>query len=302
MMAEILALIFFLSSLVLFVYLRRERNQQKEWLAQLKQFHAGDQERLFCKQTGNSAEIAFELNRIVGENQEEIRQYKRADQANRMLLTSLSHDVRTPLASLLGYLEALEKGGLSEFETKEYISVANRKAGDLHQFTDTLFDWFKLNSQEQQFQMVDLDINELTRETLIEWIPVFEQSEVEFVLDIPESENVVSLDRLAYTRIINNLLQNALNHGQCSKISITVKKEENFTGIDIGNNGHAIPAAQLPYIFDRLYKGDVSRTNRGSGLGLAIVNELVHGLGGDIRVTQSDEVETIFRLTFPHEK
>ena len=302
MIAEVMAIFFFLVSLILFVYLRREKNQQKEWLVQLRQFHAGDHERLFSKQAGNSAQIAFELNRIVGENEEEIQQYQKTAQANRMLLTSLSHDVRTPLASLLGYLEALEKGDLSEKEAKEYISVANRKANDLNHFTDTLFDWFTLNSQEQQYQMEDIDINELTRITLVEWIPALEQSKVELELDIPEDENILQLDHLAYTRIINNLLQNAVRHGQCSKISITIKKEGNFTRIDIGNNGNAIPADQLPFIFDRLYKGDAARTNRGSGLGLSIVNELVQGMGGTINVACSDETETIFRVTFPCEK
>ena len=301
-MADVITFVFFLFSLVMFYYLRREKLQQKEWIEQLKQFHAGDQERLFSKQKGYSAEIAFELNRIVGENQEEIQQYQKTDQANRLLLTSLSHDVRTPLASLLGYLEALEKGNLSEEETKEYISVAYRKANDLKSFTDTLFDWFKLNSQEQQFEIEDIDLNELTREILIEWIPVLEQSRVELELDIPDEEKFLKLDRFAYTRVINNLLQNAVNHGRCSKISIKIIDDANYVRIHIGNNGTAIPTDQLPFIFDRLYKVDSSRTNRGSGLGLAIVNELVQALGGNIEVSRSDEIETIFSISFPLEK
>jgi signal transduction histidine kinase len=300
MMAEIFALVFFLISLGLFAYLRREKQQQKEWINQLKRFHAEDHEHLFSKQGGASAEIAFELNRIVGENQEEIRQYKKKDQANRMLLTSLSHDVRTPLASLLGYLEALEKGILDEQETKEYISVAYRKASDLHMFTDTLFDWFKLNSQEQQYKMENVDINELTRLTLVEWLPMLDQSQIELTIDIPDEENILSLDPFAYTRIINNLLQNAITHGQCSKVSISIKRNENCTSIYLGNNGNVIPSDQLPYIFDRLYKGDASRTDRGSGLGLAIVNELVRGMGGSIDVPRSDETETVFQINFPH--
>ena len=300
MIAEIFALIFFLTSLVLFVYLRREKKQQKEWIDQLKRFHAEDHEHLFSKQGGASAEIAFELNRIVGENQEEIRQYKKKDQANRMLLTSLSHDVRTPLASLLGYLEALENDFLDEQETKEFISVAYRKASDLHMFTDTLFDWFKLNSQEQQYKMENVDVNELTRLTLVEWLPMLEQSQVELAINIPDEENILSLDPFAYTRIINNLLQNAITHGQCSKISIAITTKSEFTNILIGNNGAAISSDQLPFIFDRLYKGDASRTNRGSGLGLAIVNELVRGMGGSIDVSRSDETETVFQINFPY--
>ncbi|MBI9048621.1 MAG: HAMP domain-containing histidine kinase [Anaerolineaceae bacterium] len=302
MMLQAIVIVLLIGCLSLLFYLWRGKKEEKEWLKLLQRYRAGNKEKIFSRHNGVPTDIAFELNRIIGENQEEFQQFKKADQANKLLLTSLSHDVRTPLASLLGYLEALDKGTLDSGETEEYISVAYRKANDLKAYIDTLFDWFKLNSQEQQYQLEAVEINEYTREILIEWLPVFEQSQITLNATIPESDFILFLDKFAYTRIINNLLQNAIKHGHCSEIHICVEKNTASVLIQVGNNGKAIPADQMPYIFGRLYKGDAARSDRGSGLGLAIVDELVRGLDGEISVSRSDETNTVFCIKFPYKK
>jgi signal transduction histidine kinase len=302
MIMKILILLLLLVCIFLLVRLRREKNQQREWLDQLRKIHTKESEKIFTRQTGLSSEIAFELNRIVVENQEEMQHYQKADQANKVLLTSLSHDVRTPLASLLGYLEALERGNLKENEAEEFISVAFRKANDLKAYIDTLFDWFKLNSNEQLYQLESVELNEFTRELVIEWLPMLEQSNIRLIADIPDNELYLQLDKFAYKRILNNLIQNAVKHGQCTEIGLQIEEKVDVVQIQIWNNGLPIPADQIPYIFERLYKVDSARSDRGSGLGLAITNELVQGLGGEILVSQSDNVQTVFRISFPNQK
>ena len=114
--------------------------------------------------SGNNilAEINFELNRILKESRRQFVKLQRAEAASHQLLTDLSHDVRTPLSSLTGYLEALDLHTAKD--TEEYIHVAYRKALELRELTDMLFQWFKLTSDEQRYQMNIYDINELTRE------------------------------------------------------------------------------------------------------------------------------------------
>lgn len=87
-----------------------------------------------------------------------------------------------------------------------------------------LFQWFKLSSHEQVYQMKDYDINELTRELIIEHIPALEKQQVSFAVNIPDDEWLVTIDRVAYARILNNLLNNAIKHGKCSKIEIGIEK------------------------------------------------------------------------------
>jgi signal transduction histidine kinase len=209
----------------------------------------------------------------------------------------LSHDVRTPLASLIGYLESLDSQCAKNQE--EYIHVAYRKALDLKELTDMLFEWFKLASDEQRYMMETYDINELTREVIIDHVPLLEKKQISVSADIPEDEWFVSLDKMAYARIIGNLFSNAIKHGKCSLIEIVVKRQEEDVSVFVSNNGFAIPEKELPFLFERLYKCDSSRSESGNGLGLAIVRELVTAMSGDITVKSIPGGKTTFCILLP---
>ncbi|HBL50765.1 MAG TPA: sensor histidine kinase [Firmicutes bacterium] len=282
-----------------FIYIRHIKKQEKNWLDVLRGIRHGEQQKLFAKNSGLIADIGYELNGIIETNQAQISQLRKTDEANKQILTSLSHDVRTPLASLLGYLEALDKGISDTSEEREYIAVAYRKANDLKSYVDTLFEWFKLNSNEQKLEFAPADINELTREIIIEWLPVLDQEKVALSVDIGDNDISASIDPTAYSRIINNLIQNAVKHGHCTKLAISIKRHFDTALITVANNGQTIPAEQLPHIFERLYKGDDARSDKGSGLGLAITKELVAALHGTISVSSAQDASTEFSISLP---
>lgn len=282
-----------------FLYIRRIKKQEQDWLNILRGIQGGERDKLFAKGNGQIADISYELNKIIDTNLIQIAQLKKADEANKQILTGLSHDVRTPLASLLGYLEALQKGSLDEVEKQEYLEVAFRKANDLKAYVDMLFEWFKLSSNEQQSVIETVDINEQTREIIIEWLPVLEQSNIALSVNIRDEDLPVSIDRMAYSRILNNLMQNAIQHSHCTQISIIIRQDVNRVLISVVNNGQIIPEDQLPHIFERLYKGDRARTGKGSGLGLAITKELVANLHGEISVSSTQNEGTKFQISLP---
>ncbi|GAA4291412.1 HAMP domain-containing sensor histidine kinase [Anaerocolumna aminovalerica] len=282
-----------------FLYIRRIKKQEQDWLNILRGIQGGERDKLFAKGNGQIADISYELNKIIDTNLIQIAQLKKADEANKQILTGLSHDVRTPLASLLGYLEALQKGSLDEVEKQEYLEVAFRKANDLKAYVDMLFEWFKLSSNEQQSVIETVDINEQTREIIIEWLPVLEQSNIALSVNIRDEDLPVSIDRMAYSRILNNLMQNAIQHSHCTQISIIIRQDVNRVLISVVNNGQIIPEDQLPHIFERLYKGDRARTGKGSGLGLAITKELVTNLHGEISVSSTQNEGTKFQISLP---
>jgi signal transduction histidine kinase len=282
-----------------FLYIRRIKKQEQDWLNILRGIQGGERDKLFAKGNGQIADISYELNKIIDTNLIQIAQLKKADEANKQILTGLSHDVRTPLASLLGYLEALQKGSLDEVEKQEYLEVAFRKANDLKAYVDMLFKWFKLSSNEQQSVIETVDINEQTREIIIEWLPVLEQSSIALSVNIGDEDLPVSIDRMAYSRILNNLMQNAIQHSHCTQISIIIRQDVNRVLISVVNNGQIIPEDQLPHIFERLYKGDRARTGKGSGLGLAITKELVANLHGEISVSSTQNEGTKFQISLP---
>lgn len=280
-----------------FLYLLHIRKQLAGWLEFLKNLPQAPMRNSFVKGNRLLAELNFELNTILAKSRGQFVKLQQAENANHQLLTDLSHDVRTPLASLIGYLESLDSQCAKNQE--EYIHVAYRKALDLKKLTDMLFEWFKLASDEQRYMMETYDINELTRKVIIEHVPLLEKKQISVSADIPEDEWFVSLDKMAYARIIGNLFSNAIKHGKCSLIEIVVKRQEEGISVFVSNNGFAIPEKELPFLFERLYKCDFSRSESGNGLGLAIVRELVTAMSGDITVKSIPGGKTTFCILLP---
>lgn len=279
-----------------FLHIKTTNKQLKEWLDDLKEIRQNPQQKLFVKKNGILSDITFELNALLADNQKQIAQLKKADAANKQILTNLSHDVRTPLASLTGYLEALSSQ-LADVP-EEYLAITYQKALSLKSLIDMLFEWCKLSANEQTYHLLPEDINELTRETIIDWLPLLEKEHIELKADLSDEEWIVILDPAAYKRIVNNLIQNAISHGNSAVIKIQARIETEEIIVKISNDGTPIPEDKLPYVFDRLYKCDEARSQTGSGLGLTIARELVLAMGGTISVA-SDTHETVFTLLFP---
>jgi len=179
--------------------------------------------------------------------------------------------------------------------------AARRKAHDLKEYIDVLFDWFKLNSNEFALEIQSVEAAELTRNILIDWIPIFEDKQVDYDIDIPEQPVRVRLDMDSYMRIINNLIQNVIAHSHADKIKIALSKKENSMELLLADNGVGIEKEDLKHIFERLYKCDKGRSEKGSGLGLSIVHQLVEKMGGSITVESFPGKGTEFMLLFPLE-
>ena len=248
-----------------------------------------------------TAPLAYEINEIVVFYESRLSIVRQTEETNRQLMTSLSHDVRTPLTTLIGYLDAAHKGIVRGKERDDYIETARRKAHDLKEYIDVLFDWFKLNSDEFVLEIHSVETAELTRNILIDWIPIFEDKQVDYDIDISEQPVRVMLDVDSYIRIINNLIQNVIAHSHADKIKITLSKKKNSMELILADNGVGIEKEDLKHIFERLYKCDKGRAEKGSGLGLSIVHQLVEKMGGSIAVESVSGKGTAFTLLFPLE-
>lgn len=246
-----------------------------------------------------TAPLAYEINEIVVFYESRLSIVRQTEETNRQLMTSLSHDVRTPLTTLIGYLDAAHKGIVRGKERDDYIETARRKAHDLKEYIDVLFDWFKLNSDEFVLEIHSVETAELTRNILIDWIPIFEDKQVDYDIDIPEQPVRVMLDVDSYIRIINNLIQNVIAHSHADKIKIILSKKKNSMELILADNGVGIEKEDLKHIFERLYKCDKGRAEKGSGLGLSIVHQLVEKMGGSIAVESVSGKGTAFTLLFP---
>jgi len=262
----------FVSCLVI----RRVKKQIAEITDALADVKNGNGNRRILSATNELvAPLAYEINEIVVSYEKRLSTVRQAEETNRQLMTSLSHDVRTPLTTLIGYLDAAHRGIVTGKDKDDYIETARRKAHDLKEYIDILFDWFKLNSNEFAMDINTVEAAELTRNILIDWIPIFEDRQIDYNIDIPEQPFRVKLDTDGYMRILNNLIQNVISHSHADKIEIFLSKQEKNMQIRLTDNGIGIEKEDLKHIFERLYKCDKGRAEKGSGLGLSIVHQLV---------------------------
>ena len=286
--------------LVSYLSVRRAKKKIRETMDILADIKQGNgNRRILCAPGELTAPLVYEINDIVASYEKELAALRKAEETNRQLMTSLSHDVRTPLTTLIGYLDAVHKGIVTGREKDEYTETARRKAYDLKDYIDGLFDWFKLNSDELVLNPQVVEAAELTRNLLIDWIPVLEDNHIAYDLDIPDGPLRVRLDTDAYGRILNNLVQNVVAHSRATAICISLSRQDREMELRVSDNGIGIDKQDLPHIFERLYKCDRGRSEKGSGLGLAITHQLVGKLGGTITVASTPGKGTTFLLRFP---
>ena len=280
--------------------IRRVKAQINGMLDALEDIKAGNGNRRILSATDEfTASIAYEVNDIVSSYEKELSSFRQAEEVNKQLMTSLSHDVRTPLTTLIGYLDAAHKGIVTGKDKDEYVEIARRKAHDLKEYIDVLFDWFKLNSDEFVLLIDPVEAVELTRNILIDWIPIFEDKQIDYSIDIPEQPFRVRLDPDAYMRVLNNLIQNVIVHSHADKINISLSNQDGNMKIVVADNGVGIEKDDLKHIFERLYKCDKGRSEKGSGLGLSIVHQLVEKMNGTITANSTQGTGTEFTLLFP---
>ncbi|WP_192451744.1 sensor histidine kinase [Candidatus Galacturonibacter soehngenii] len=283
----------------LLLYIIVLHTQIRQILEAVKKLNDKNYHKLFVKGNSSLSKVALQINEIEQRHQEELRRINKIEQANKELLTSLSHDVRTPLTSLMGYLEALEEGVFSKEEERKYINIARRKSYDLKKLVDTLFDWFKINSNEMQLKYEKLDICEQMRQIIIAWLPIFDKNKILCNVQVPEEEYFLIIDQSAFNRVINNVLQNCVDHSKAKQIDIRVERRNSNIKIEIKDNGIGMARKQLEHVFERLYKGDYARSKTNSGLGLCIAKQLTKMMGADINVESELGKGTVFYVVLP---
>lgn len=292
----IIAIISVLTSCLIVRRVKKQISEMSDALADVK--NGNGNRRILSAANELIAPLAYEINDIIVSYENRFFAFRQTDETNRQLMTSLSHDVRTPLTTLIGYLDAAHKGIVTGKDRDDYIETARRKAHDLKEYIDVLFDWFKLGSDEFAMEINTIEAGKLTRDILIDWIPIFEDKQIEYHIDIPEQPFRVRLDTDGYMRVLNNLIQNVIAHSHADRIEMILSKQSGNMKILLADNGIGIEKEDLKHIFERLYKCDKGRSEKGSGLGLSIVHQLIEKMNGTITAESVPGKGTAFTLIF----
>ncbi len=244
-------------------------------------------------------ELAAQINGLLLDRQRMKAEYRRQKLASKKMLANISHDIKTPLTVILGYLEMMRlerKEGASD-ATLEKVEA---KAKQVSELISQFFTLAKLEAGDMKLEEERLEIGELCRENVLGFYDVLSQKDYEVELSIPDEKNFVRGDRNAVERILYNLLSNAIRYGGDGKyLGIDLKKEGGTVRIDVIDKGQGISTEASEHVFDRLYTGEDSRNReiKGNGLGLTIARNLARQMGGDITLSSRSGVKTVFRVT-----
>lgn len=243
--------------------------------------------------------IASNLNKMTDEIKELIEKERLAEQSKNELITNVAHDLRTPLTSVLGYLELLQSNVKLEEETRlKYLGVAYQKAKRLDQLIEDLFGFTKLQTGKISMKPGRLDIIKLMEQLLDEFYPSFQEAGLEYEFQYSDPEIIIEADGNLLARLFDNLINNAVKYGADGKIiRVEITKEETMVSILVINYGQVIPTEELNNIFKKFYRVEQSRSadTGGTGLGLVIAKDIVELHGGTIGVTSSLK-GTVFKV------
>ncbi|MFC0663208.1 sensor histidine kinase [Listeria seeligeri] len=229
-----------------------------------------------------------------------MKQEEQAQQARNDLITNVSHDLRTPLTSILGYLSYIHEDRYrDEIELRYYTELVYGKARHLHKLIDDLFSYTRLDSVEYQLKKDELDVIELLSQLVAEYDGQATERNMQIVEHFEAKKLIISGDGNQIMRLFENLFSNALRYGEGNKqIDVSAKQEENMAVVRVTNYGQEISEIDLPYLFERFYKADKNRTTTGTGLGLAIAKSIVEKHGG-IVTAESKNRKTSFIVKLP---
>ncbi|MCM3001159.1 ATP-binding protein [Paenibacillus cellulositrophicus] len=245
--------------------------------------------------------IADSINQMSAQLNRSIQEERNAEKTKNDLITGVSHDLRTPLTSILGFLEIIDKDRYAdEVELRYYMNIAYEKSLSLKKLIDDLFEYTRINNG-MPLHLRKLDVTGLIRQLAEEFVPSLEQANMTLQIHAPEQPVIIQADGDHLVRAYENLISNAIKYGSSGKyIDVYIEKEEAFVRIRVCNYGEPIPKRDLPYIFERFYRVEQSRSKAtgGTGLGLAITKSIIDVHGGDISVESSTN-QTVFETRLP---
>ena len=243
--------------------------------------------------------MAANLNKMAEDIRQLMEKERESERTKNELITNVAHDLRTPLTSIIGYLELLAGNTRIDPEMQhKYIEIAYGKSKRLEKLIEDLFGFTKLNYGKMSMHVAQLDLVKLLGQLLEEAYPNFAEKNLSYDLQSNVPAKMISADGNLLARLFDNLIGNAIKYGADGKrVLVQIFAGEEVVTVSVTNYGYVIPPDELPLIFNKFYRVERSRSSStgGTGLGLAIAKEIVDMHGGTIGVT-SDLNGTVFTV------
>lgn len=239
--------------------------------------------------------IMQEMNEFRDEQIELCNTYQRKDQDFKDMITSISHDIRTPLTSIHGYIQLLEECE-KEADAKRYYVILHQRIAYLKELLEELFLYTKIVNNNITYVMEPIEVYELVCETLLYYHLQLQEKQIMVSVDFEDEQVILVSDAIYLRRILNNLCQNTVRHGENFLHIIQCVQKDNL--VLCFANQVSEDTLNVEELFQRFYTGDQARSKQNSGLGLAIVKELAETLGGKVEAKLETACLNIY-LSFP---
>jgi signal transduction histidine kinase len=291
--------------LVFLVLTRSHTRYLKEISKQVQKISNGDLgATIHVRGKDELAELSQNINKMSAQLRTKFDREREIEQVKNELISSVSHDLRTPLTSIVGYLDLIKKRENVDQETLDsYLYIVDSKANYLTDLIEELFDYTKLTSPDFQLQRNEVDIKRLLQQVIGEYEPILKREGIDVHTDFACEWNVV-IDVEKMVRVFQNLLENAKKYSKKpSVLEVNQKVQEDSIVISFTNSISISEKIEVEKLFDRFYRGDESRTDaNGSGLGLAIAKQIIQLHQGEIRAKQQhDKLTFLIKLPLTQE-
>ena len=241
-------------------------------------------------------DLVAQINRLL-ENQRKVKvDYRRSEISSKKMLSNISHDIKTPMTVILGYLEIMRLNSSGE---NEMLLKVEQKAQRVMELINQFFTLAKLEAGDTEIEISKIDVCEACRENVLDFYELLTQKEFQVQVDIPEEAVFVRGNKDALQRILFNLISNVVRYGSDGKyIGMFLRSDEKYIYIDVVDKGKGIERGFAQNVFERLFTMEDSRNReiQGNGLGLTIAQNLAHQLGGEITLESEPNVKTTFTV------
>ncbi len=281
---EKLIIVFSLGSMVLFIALYilaiKETKIINKQLNKINNIKTNSKVMISFKNK-NLEKLVLEINRTLEKKNNTEIKYKKMDSELRMAIANMSHDLRTPLTSIMGYIQLIEDDTLQDHERKEYINIVKKRSESLQTLICSFYDLSRLESKEYKFELKSLNLPNILCDMLASFYNDFLSKGIEPIINIDEKVSLIVADENSVRRAFSNLIQNMLKHGE-KNVFISLKHEFNFILIIFENDAPNLSEEDAKHLFERFFTVDRTRNGNNTGLGLAITKELIQQMGHEI--------------------
>lgn len=244
--------------------------------------------------------ILTEINNLLDLNEKVLAHYSKTEITMKKMLSNISHDLKTPLTVVLGYIETIRlDSNMSSEERNALLSKVENKTEEVIELINKFFDLAKLESSDKDIPLTRINMNEVCRKNILNFYDILTTKGFEVIIDIPENNIYCLGNEEALDRTINNLISNAVKYGSEGKIlGLSLRCDEESVYIEVWDKGRGINEIHKDRVFERMYTLEDSRNKlyQGSGLGLTITKRLVEKLNGEIFLESKAYERTSFTV------